>query len=84
MKLFITYNLTALKSLHPREFAIQGKKKITNARGEGGGGGECWAQLELTDALIEIFVRQKTQREEPETFLLQQITYVTWKTCILV
>ena len=34
-----------LKSPHPREFAIQGKKKNANA-----GGG--WAQLELTDALI--------------------------------
>ena len=48
------------------------------------GGGVCRAQLRLTDALIEIFVRQKTQREQPETFLLQQITHVTWKTCILV
>ena len=33
-----------LKSPHPREFAIQGKK---NANARGG-----WAQVELTDALI--------------------------------
>ena len=43
-----------LKSPHPREFAIQGKTKA-NARGSarwwGGGGGEGWAQEELTDAL---------------------------------
>ena len=38
-----------LKGPHPREFAIQGKKKNANVRGSGGGGG--WAQLELTDAL---------------------------------
>ena len=36
-----------LKSPHPREFAIQGKKSA-NARGSARGGG--WAQLELTDA----------------------------------
>ena len=35
-----------LKSPHPREFAIQGKK---NANARGG----AWAQVELTDALIE-------------------------------
>ena len=39
IKLFITYNLTALKSPHPREFAIQGKKTIGNAQGSAGGGG---------------------------------------------
>ena len=40
-----------LKSLHPRKFAIQGKKNV-NARGSarGGGGVGCWALLELTDA----------------------------------
>ena len=38
-----------LKSPHPREFAIQGKKNA-NARGSAGGGG--WAQVELTDALV--------------------------------
>ena len=38
-----------LKSPHPREFAIQGKKNA-NARGSARGGG--WAQVELTDALI--------------------------------
>ena len=37
-----------LKSPHPREFAIQGKKNA-NARGWARGG--RWAQLELTDAL---------------------------------
>ena len=35
-----------LKSSHPQEFAIQGKKNA-NARGQPGGG---WAQVELTDA----------------------------------
>ena len=35
-----------LKSPHPREFAIQGKKNA-NARGSARGG---WAQEELTDA----------------------------------
>ena len=46
-----------IKSPHPREFAIQGKKKKhANAResarkGRGGRGGRWpWAQLELTDA----------------------------------
>ena len=49
-----------LKSPHPWEFAIQGKKNV-NARGSapgwwgvGGGGWWCgrggWAQVELTDA----------------------------------
>ena len=37
-----------LKSPHPREFAIQGKKNA-NARGSARGGG-AWAQVELTDA----------------------------------
>ena len=37
---------------HPREFAIQGKKKMLMSGGQptGGGGGRGWAQLELTDA----------------------------------
>ena len=39
-----------LKSPHPQEFAIQGKKKA-NALGSAGGGGG-WAQLELTDVWI--------------------------------
>ena len=34
---------------HTREFAMQGEK-TANARGLAGGGGEGWAQLELTDA----------------------------------
>ena len=40
-----------LKSPHPREFAIQGKKN-GNSRGSarGGGGMGAWAQVELTDA----------------------------------
>ena len=38
-----------LKSPHPQEFAIQGKKNA-NARGSAPGGGGRWAQLELTDA----------------------------------
>ena len=36
-----------LKSPHPREFAIQGKKNATS-RGSARGG--AWAQVELTDA----------------------------------
>ena len=32
----------SLKSPHPREFAIQVKKKTANARGEGGGAGRSW------------------------------------------
>ena len=43
--LFFRYHLRGfdrLKSPHPQEFAIQGKK---NASAWG-----CWAQLELTDA----------------------------------
>ena len=36
-----------LKSPHPREFAIQGKKMLMPGGQPGGGG---WAQLELTDA----------------------------------
>ena len=41
-----------LKSPHPWEFAIQGKKNA-NARGSAGGGGKGgWAQVELTDALV--------------------------------
>ena len=49
------WGIWQLKSPHPREFAIQGKKKMLmpegqpGGRGEGGVGG--WAQLELTDAL---------------------------------
>ena len=38
-----------LKSPHPQEFAIQGKKNA-NARGSARGGGGAWAQVELTDA----------------------------------
>ena len=38
-----------LKSSHPREFAIQGKKNA-NSRGSARGG--AWAQVELTDALM--------------------------------
>ena len=38
-----------LKSPHPREFAIKGKKNA-NSRGSARGGG-AWAQVELTDAL---------------------------------
>ena len=44
-----------LKSPHPREFAIQGKKNA-NGRGQPGGrggegvGGGGWAQVELTNA----------------------------------
>ena len=33
------------------------------------------------DVLIEVFATQKFQREQPNTFLLQQITYVTWNPC---
>ena len=41
-----------LKSPHPREFAIHGKKNA-NSRGSARGGG--WAQVELTDALPYCF-----------------------------
>ena len=37
-----------LKSPHPREFAIQGKKMLFPGGQPGGGG--AWAQVELTDA----------------------------------
>ena len=37
-----------LKSPHPREFAIQGKK---NANARGFSPGRCWAQVELTGTL---------------------------------
>ena len=40
-----------LKSPYPREFAIQGQKKMLMPGGQPGGGGSC-AQLELTDALF--------------------------------
>ena len=44
-----------LKSPHPREFAIQGKKN-SNARGSARGrGGGNWAQVELTDAYDSCF-----------------------------
>ena len=36
-----------LKSPHPREFAVQGKKMLMPGISPGGG----WAQVELTDAL---------------------------------
>ena len=36
-----------LKSPHPREFAIQGKKMLMPQDQPGGG---CWAQVELTGA----------------------------------
>ena len=39
-----------LKSPHPREFAIQGKKNA-NAPGSARGAGGSWTQVELTDAL---------------------------------
>ena len=42
------WGIRQLKSPHPREFAIQGKKNA-NARGSSRGWG--WAQVELTDAL---------------------------------
>ena len=40
-----------LKSPQPREFSIQGKKNA-NARGSAPGG--CWAQMELTGALVGV------------------------------
>ena len=41
-----------LKSLHPRQFAIQFKKKMLMPGGQPGGGGGAggWVQVELTDA----------------------------------
>ena len=41
--------ISELKSPHPREITIQGKKNA-NARGSARGG---WAQVELTDALVQ-------------------------------
>ena len=42
-----------LKSPHPREFAIQGKKMLIPGGQPGGkGGGGDGAQVELTDALV--------------------------------
>ena len=41
-----------LKSPQPQEFAIHGKKNA-NSRGSARRG--AWAQVELTDALIELF-----------------------------
>ena len=38
-----------LKSPHPREFSIQGKRNA-NARAGSAGGEGGWAQVELTDA----------------------------------
>ena len=52
-----------LKSPHPREFAIQGKK---NANGGQPGGGGFWAQLGLTDALILLW----SQKDDFRTFPL--------------
>ena len=43
-----------LKSPHPREFPIQGKKKMLMPGGQPGGGRGGWAQLELTDALLDL------------------------------
>ena len=40
-----------LKSPHPREFAIQGKKMPMPRSQPRGGGGGSWTQVELTDAL---------------------------------
>ena len=39
-----------LKSPHPREFAIQGKKMLMPEVNPGGGRGGGWTQVELTDA----------------------------------
>ena len=52
------WGICQLESPHPREFAIQGKKNA-NAQGQPGGegGGLCWAQLELPDALPNRFFR---------------------------
>ena len=49
------WGIWQLKSPHPREFVIQGKKNA-NARGSAQGG---WAQLELTDALHFFYPRRK-------------------------
>jgi len=47
-----------LKSPHPLEFAIQGKK-MPMPGGESGGWGGRWAQLELTDALGHYLYRSE-------------------------
>ena len=54
--------ISQLKSPHPLEFVIPGKKNA-NARGSaggGGGGGEGWAQQELTDAYLSNYRKHET------------------------
>ena len=49
-----------VKSPHPREFAIQGRKMTMPGGQPGVGGGEWgWAQLELTDALTYVKIKVK-------------------------
>ena len=44
-----------LKSPHPREFVIRGKKNANTRGSARGGGGGGHGQLELTDALLQTF-----------------------------
>ena len=34
--------------------------------------------------VVEVFARQKTLREQPDTFLLQRTTHVAWNPCCLI
>ena len=42
--------ISQLKSPHPQEFVVQGKKMLMPRGQLGGWGGGGWAQMELTDA----------------------------------
>ena len=53
-----------LKSLHPREFAIQGKKNDKSRGSVGGGSGLSWKWL-LTDALIVVLSQKGDFRTFP-------------------
>ena len=67
-----------LKSPHPWEFAIQGKKNA-NARGVSprGGGVGGWAQVELTDALgnwVNEVLGQFSQYKDPKWNLIHSVS----------
>ena len=66
-----------LKSPHPREFAIQGKKNA-NARGSARGG--AWAQVELTDALLPLTGDQNNgkPRRDSQKHFPWSLVYVTF------
>ena len=71
-----TTGIWQLKSPHPREFAIQGKKMLMpgDQPGEGGWG---WAQVELTDALVRLELRKASESIQS---VLIQIRFFLMKT----